>query len=181
MTPRKTILLVGHTTETVRTAKSLGLDVVLFQHPSKFELAQAELADATLLVDYTDWSVTRPLVEAAHTAWGFSAAVSLTEPGLEIAGRINDLFGLGGTGYEVTHRLRDKWVMRQHLAATGARTIGASLLADQDSMARFGLRYGYPFIVKPTDLTASYGVLRVTGPRDLDRVWSQVQQVRADG
>ncbi|MCT9933583.1 ATP-grasp domain-containing protein [Planotetraspora sp. A-T 1434] len=181
MTPEKTVLLIGHKTETVRTAKAFGLDVVLFQHPTKIDPVQAKLADATFFVDYTDWSVVGPLARAAHEIWRFPVALSLTEPGLEIAGRVNDLLGLGGTGYEVSHRLRDKWEMRRHLAASGAVTIGAELVDGRDSLASFGARHGYPFIVKPTDMTAGYGVHRVTGPQDIDEVYAEVLHLRKVG
>src|SRR3954468_19182732 len=116
MRPENTLLLVGHKTEPLRRAKALGLDVILLQHKSKLEPEQAKLADVTFVVDYRDWNVVRPVVEAAHRAWGIGAALSLTEPGLDIAARINDLLGLGGTGYDVSHRLRDKHEMRRHLA-----------------------------------------------------------------
>jgi biotin carboxylase len=181
MSPQKTLLLVGHKTETVRRAKALGLHVVLLQHKSKLDREQLELADVTFLVDYTKWSVVRPLVEAVHRIWGVDAALSLTEPGLDIAGRINDLLGLGGTSFEVSHRLRDKWVMRRHLAAMGQATIGAALVSDRESLAAFGADHGYPFIVKPTDMTAGWGVLPVAGPGDVDRVWGDVQHLRETG
>lgn len=181
MSRQKTLLIVGHKTETVRRAKALGLHVVLLQHRSKLDREQMQLADVTFLIDYTDWSVVRPLVEAVDRIWGVDAALSLTEPGLDIAGRINDLLDLGGTGYEVSHRLRDKWVMRRHLAAMGQATIAAALVSDRASLAVFGARHGYPFIVKPTDMTAGWGVLPVAGPEDVDRVWDEVQHLRETG
>jgi hypothetical protein len=179
--PDKTVLIVGHKTETVRRAKGFGLNVILLQHKTKLEPEQAALADMTCLVDYTDWDTVRPLVKTLYRHWGFRAAISLTEPGLDIAGRINDLFGLGGTSYEVSHRLRDKWAMRRHLAASGARSIGAALVQDRASLGRFGAQHGYPFIVKPTDMTAGFGVLPVQAPVDVDRVWSEVQELRRTG
>ncbi|WP_433241348.1 ATP-grasp domain-containing protein [Streptosporangium sp. CA-135522] len=180
-TPERTLLLIGHQTSTVRKAKALGLAVILLQHRSKFEPEQAELADVLLLADYTDPSVARPLIEAAHRAWGFSAAVSLTEPGLEVAGWANDRFGLGGTGFAASHRLRDKWEMRRHLAGSGAKTIGASLVRDRDSLAAFGAAHGYPFIVKPTDVAGGFGVFRVGGAAEVDDAWDRVQRVRRTG
>jgi hypothetical protein len=181
MNPDRTVLLIGHKTETIRQAKALGLDVILLQHKDKLEPEQSALADVTFVVDYRDWSVVRPLVEAAHRTWGIGAALSLTEPGLDVAGRINDLLGLGGTGYETSHRLRDKWQMRRHLAASGADTIGARLVADRESLAAFGDAYGYPFIVKPTDMTAGWGVLPVASPADVPRTWDEIQRLRHDG
>jgi biotin carboxylase len=181
MESKKTLLIVGHKTETVRVAKSFGLNVILFQHKSSFQPEQAKLADATFVVDYRDWSVVRPLAEAVHAAWGISAALSLTEPGLEVAGRINDLFDLGGTGYGPSHLLRDKLAMRRHLAAAGAPTIAAAPVTDRDGLAAFGAEHGYPFIVKPTDLAGGFGVLRVSRPDEVDRVWKDVQRVRETG
>jgi ATP-grasp domain-containing protein/L-aminoacid ligase-like protein len=181
MRPDNTLLLVGHKTEPVRRAKALGLDVILFQHKDKLEPEQARLADVTFVVDYRNWGVVRPVVEAAHRTWGIRAALSLTEPGLDIAARINDLFGLGGTGYEVSHRLRDKYQMRRHLAATGADTIGAGLVDDRASLVAFGREYGYPFIVKPTDMTAGWGVLPVATAADTPRVWAEIQRLRREG
>jgi carbamoylphosphate synthase large subunit len=179
--PDRTLLFVGHPTEAVRKAKAVGLDVILIQHPSKFEPEQAELAEATFLVDYMDWSITEPLAELARQRWGFAAAVSLTDPGLEVTGRINDKYGLGGTGYEVSHVLRDKWAMRRRLAEAGAPTIGAALVLDIDSIRAFGVRYGFPFIVKPVDLAGGFGVQRVEGPGDVDRVWAEVERMRRVG
>ncbi|MDH6577347.1 ATP-grasp domain-containing protein [Kitasatospora sp. MAP5-34] len=181
MHPERTLLLIGHLTEPVRIAKQLGLNVILVQHKDKFEPEQARLADVTLIADYTDWSVMEPLARAAHTIWNFSAALSLTEPGLEIAGRVNDLFGLGGTGYLPARLLRDKLAMRRHLAEVGAPTVAADPLRDRASMTAFGRAHGYPFVVKPTDLTAGFAIFQVSGPEDIDAVWERIATVRRDG
>ncbi|WP_018681577.1 ATP-grasp domain-containing protein [Actinokineospora enzanensis] len=182
MNPDRTLLLVGHPTEAVRTAKELGLGVILLQHKSKFEPAQAELADETFLVEYTDWTVSGPLAEFAHRRWGFAAAVSLTDPGLEIAGRVNDRYGLGGTGYDVSHLLLNKAVMREHLRDKGFRaTIGFELVRDERSLLAFGADHGYPFIVKPTDTAGGFGVKRVDGPADAAALWQWIAHTREHG
>ncbi|MFD8599631.1 ATP-grasp domain-containing protein [Kitasatospora sp. NPDC059646] len=181
MRPERTLLLIGHQTEPVRIAKELGLNVVLIQHKEKFQPEQAELADVTLIADFTDWSVLEPLARAAHAIWKFSAALSLTEPGLEPAGRINDLFGLGGTGHEPARLLRDKLAMRRHLAAVGAPTVAAEPLTDRDSLAAFGAAHGYPFVVKPVDLTAGFALFMVAGPEDVDGVWERIGAARRTG
>ncbi|MEU3455876.1 ATP-grasp domain-containing protein [Micromonospora sp. NPDC006766] len=172
-----TLLLVGGIDETVRKAKRLGLHVLLLQHPSKLTAEQEELADVLHVLDFTEWSQIEPVVAELWERPGFAVALSLTEPGLENAGRINDKYGLGGTSYEVAHRIRDKWAMRRHLADVEP-AVAAMPLRDREDLDVFAGRTGYPFIVKPVDGTASLGVFRVDGPEDVDRVWSRVDGLR---
>lgn len=178
MNPDTTLLLVGANDEAVRKAKELGLHVLLLQHPSKLTAEQEELADLTRVVDYTDWAAVEPVARELRQTPGFTVALSLTEPGLENAGRINDLFDLGGTGFDVTRRIRDKWAMRQHLAELDPAAVGAAPLHHREDLDAFGARHGYPFIVKPTDATASIGVFRVEGPEDAERVGAEVERLR---
>jgi ATP-grasp domain/L-amino acid ligase C-terminal domain 2/ATP-grasp N-terminal domain len=181
MKPEQTLLIVGGKSKIVEKAKGLGLDVVLFQAKGQFRPDQQELADAAVLVDYTDWSALGPLARGAHEAWRFPAVLSLTEPGLDPAARVNDMLGLGGTSYDVSHRFTDKWLMRRHLESVGAPTLPAALASGEDSLRAFGREHGYPFIVKPTTLTASLGVFRVEDEAAIDDVWRRVCELRASG
>jgi biotin carboxylase len=178
MDPDRTLLLVGGFDESVIAAKNMGLNLLLLQHPEKVNELQQRLADVFKVVDYTEWDQVEPIVRELYEAPGFTAATSLTEAGVEAAGRINDLFGLGGTGYEVTRRFRDKWAMRRHLAELDPTAVGAAALNQRADLDAFASRYGYPFIVKPTDATASIGVFRVDGRADFDRVWANVEGLR---
>ncbi|GAA3345349.1 ATP-grasp domain-containing protein [Amorphoplanes nipponensis] len=178
MNPDRTVLIVGGLPETVRTAKELGLEVLLLQHPDKVTAEQESLADVLVAVDFTDWAATEPVVRRLHDEHGFAAAVSLTEPGLEPAARVNDHYGLGGTGHEATRRIRDKWAMRRHLARLDPEAVQARLLLHRGDLEAFGDEHGYPFIVKPTDATASIGVFKVDGPADAERIWQQVSALR---
>jgi biotin carboxylase len=176
MTPERSLLLVGATDETVAKAKELGLHVLLLQHPTKVNAEQRRLADHLEVLDYTRWDLVEPVARRLRDTPGFTAAVSITEPGLENAARVNDLFGLGGTGYDVTRRFRDKAVMRAHLA-DAPDAVHARPLRERADLDAFGERHGYPFIVKPTDATASIGVHRLDGPADADRVWAGVRRL----
>ncbi|WP_197042536.1 serine O-acetyltransferase EpsC [Microbispora rosea] len=178
MNPDSTVLIVGATDETVRKAKELGLTVLLLQHPTKVSPEQEELADVLRVLDYTDWAAVEPVARELWREPGFRVALSITEPGLENAGRVNDLFGLGGTGYEVTRLFRDKLAMRRHLAGLDPSTVAAAPLLRREDLDAFGAAHGYPFIVKPTDATASIGVFRIGGPQDAERVWATVEGLR---
>ncbi|MFD3728481.1 ATP-grasp domain-containing protein [Streptomyces sp. NPDC058671] len=178
MSNAKTVLLIGGVDAHVERFTALGVKIVLIQHPDKVTEYQTRAADVLLVVDYTDWDVVRPFAEAAHAVYGVDAVVSLTEPGLNPASRLGDLFGLtDGRRYEVSRRMRDKWLMRRHLAEHGLPVPHAALVEDRASLDAFGERAGFPFILKPVSTTAGFGLLRAEGPEDLDRVWARVREL----
>lgn len=173
-----TLLLVGATDVMVGKAKALGLRVLVMQHPERIAEAPCAGADLVRIVDYTDLAAVERAARELHDSPGFTAAVSLTEPGLDGAGLVNDLFGLGGTGLEVVRRMRDKLAMRRRLAGSGLAIVAAAPLAARADFDAFAARHGYPFIVKPVDGTASYGVIRVDGPGAADGVLERVAAMR---
>lgn len=173
----RTLLLVGANDETVRKATDLGLRVLVLQHPSKVTAEQRALADEVHVLDYTEWSEVEPVARRLWQAPGFAVALSLTEPGLENAGRVNDEFGLGGAGFEVARAFRDKRRMRQILAGHEGLAVPAAPLTRQEDLDEFGARHGYPFIVKPVDATASLGVFPVASPADHEDVWARVRKL----
>ncbi|MEU9980966.1 ATP-grasp domain-containing protein [Streptomyces sp. NPDC050856] len=183
MTSAKRLLLMGGSTTHLRKARASGADIVWFRFPDETD-PEDERGVEVVRADYADWEVLRPLVLEAHGRRPFDAAVSLTEPGLDPVARVNDLLRLGGTGYEVTHRFTDKSRMRAHLARTapaGVRAVAAALVAGRDSLTRFGADHGYPFIVKPTCGTASFGVLKVDSEQETEAAWREVGRLRDSG
>jgi hypothetical protein len=177
------LLLIGGNPRHFHAAQAVGLDVVYCQFPDEYRAEYGPLVTGALLADYTDWATFAPLVAAAHQAWDFSAVVSLTEPGLDPAGRVADLLGLPGTSYAVSHRFTNKKLMRRRLAEVASPdvpVIGSATVTDRASMTGFGAAHGYPFIVKPAEGTASFGVYRVDDESAVDGVLAAVRQRRAD-
>ncbi|WKU06936.1 ATP-grasp domain-containing protein [Micromonospora sp. HUAS LYJ1] len=174
----RTLLLVGGVDDTAVAAKELGLRVLLLQHPTKITERQRQVADVVEVLDYTDWTLTAPVVTRLHQRWRIDQVVSLTEPGLDIAARARDLLGLDGTTYPVSRLFRDKLAMRRHLVRRDAEAVAAVPLRDFDDLRAFGVRHGYPFVVKPTAATASIGVFRVDDPSGHEAVWEQVCRLR---
>jgi prephenate dehydrogenase/biotin carboxylase len=175
------ILIVGGRPDVVHRARELGVRVVLVLRPDESDPALSQLAERTLLVNYPCWEELRPAVLTAYEEVGFRAAVSTTEPGLEPAGRINDLLGLDGISSGVSRMLRDKLAMRQHLASLNgdhAGAVAAALVNGRDGLTRFGQTYGFPFIVKPADAAASLGVMLVEDEAGVDDVWEGISALR---
>ncbi|MFB7469024.1 ATP-grasp domain-containing protein [Streptomyces sp. NPDC056224] len=174
----RTVLLIGGVDVHLERFKALGVRVVLVQHPDKVTAFQTRTADVTLIVDYTDWDTVLPFAEAARTVYGVDAVVSLTEPGLNPAARLADLFGLSdGRRYEVSRRMRDKWLMRRHLIAQGLPAPHCARVEGRESLDAFGELAGFPFIVKPVSTTAGFGLIRAESSEDLDRVWARVKEL----
>ncbi|MER7933880.1 MULTISPECIES: ATP-grasp domain-containing protein [unclassified Streptomyces] len=173
----RTVLLIGGRLETVRKARGLGLDVVNVQRPDEYRPEYAELVRAALLADYTDWSVLRPLVTAAHQVFGFSGVATITEPGVEPVGLICDALGLRGNTHLCARLMRDKAEMRAHLAG-GPGAVAAAVAEDRAALERFGARYGHPFIVKPVDAAASFGVRLVETPEAAEDAWQAITALR---
>jgi biotin carboxylase len=178
------LLVIGGRIQTQRKTAELGIRFVLLQHKDHFVPESAELAEAVLIADYTDWDTVRPLVEAAHKVYGFTRVMSITEPGMVPAGRISDLLGLGNTSEHVAELLRDKLAMRHHLAAHGSPEVAAASVAaaeviGPEDLRSFGEAHGYPFILKPADATASLGIERIDGPEQAEAAWAEVEALRA--
>ncbi|WP_078915041.1 MULTISPECIES: ATP-grasp domain-containing protein [unclassified Streptomyces] len=173
------VLIIGGRIENVRKAVEQGLGVVYLQQPGQFTPEHAKLVDAAFLVDFADWSVVEPIVTAAHKVYGFTRVATTGEAGVEIAGRINDLLGLGGVSHEVARLLRDKLSMREHLSRVGASTVPAVEVTDRAALEEFGAAHGYPFIVKPVDGIASLGIQLVRGPQEVGAAWDRIVELRA--
>ncbi|MFG2605984.1 ATP-grasp domain-containing protein [Streptomyces sp. NPDC048514] len=182
MTPAKRLLLVGGSATHLSKARASGADIVWIRMPDEVGPADAERGVEVVRADYADEETLGRLASKAHAERPFDAAVSLTEPGLDPAARVNDLLGLTGTGYEVAHRFTDKYLMRRHLeetAAPGVRIVASALVEDHESLRRFGAAHGYPFIVKPTCGTASFGVLKVDGEDRTEAAWQEIGRLRS--
>ncbi|MEV6314524.1 ATP-grasp domain-containing protein [Streptomyces sp. NPDC051776] len=173
----RTLLIIGGRVETVCKARELGLRVVNVQRPEEYRPEHAELVEAALLADYTDWSVLRPLVTAAHEVFGFSGVATITEPGVEPVGLISDALGLPGNSHRCARLMRDKEAMRLHLSWR-ADAVAAGAVTDGAALSDFGARHGYPFIVKPVDAAASFGVRKVEGPEAVEDVWRAITDLR---
>lgn len=172
------LLIIGGRPQALCKAKKLGLRVVWVQQKKPLSAGQADPADAVIMMNYRDWDSALPMIRAAHQTFGFTRVVSLVDQAMELVGQVNDEFGLPGTSRAVAHRFGDKLAMREWLRSTGFEDVAAEPIADAAGLRRFGARHGYPFVLKPTDTTASRGVIRIETPEGVERVWRDATALR---
>ncbi|MBA0051707.1 ATP-grasp domain-containing protein [Streptomyces sp. AJS327] len=171
------ILIVGGRPETLLKARRLGLRTLSLQHMDRLLPAHAEAADALFLVEYGDWEQTRPLIESAHRAYGFSRVVSLAEQCMVTVGRINDLLGLPGTSEEVALLFKDKLAMRRRMAERGVPTVAAETVEDATGIRKFGAEHGYPVVLKPIGSTGSRGVEIIESEEAVEAAWTRTWEL----
>jgi biotin carboxylase len=88
---------------------------------------------------------------------------------------VADRFGLPTSPPEAVLRCRDKWLTRQALAAAGVPQAASVAVASPDEAVAAADRIGYPVVLKPRNLAASFGVSRAD---DEDGLLAAYQRAR---
>jgi len=175
-----TRLLLLLPTRTYRTedfidaARTLGVDLVCAsERPSTLE----DLSPDTLLtLDFADpaaaaaravaWSAERPL----------AAVVGVDDVTAAAAAAIAERLGLRSSAPAAVGATRDKYQMRQCLAAAGERVPRFRRIALDEAPLRASRGVEYPCVLKPLALSASRGVIRVN---NADQFMAAFERIRA--
>ena len=146
------------TQDFVEAATSLGVDLVCAsEKPSTFE---SSVPDHLLTVDFTD------PVAAAETAARFAerrpldAVVGVDDLTAVAAAAIAERLGLRANVVAAVSAARDKYQMRQCLAAAGVRVPRYRRIALKDDPFLAARGVAFPCVLKPLALSASRGVIR---------------------
>jgi biotin carboxylase len=159
--PRLLLLLPTSTYRTedfVDAATTLGVDLVCAsEEPSTFERA---VPDHLLTVDFTNPAA------AAETAARFAArrpldaVVGVDDLTAVAAAAIAERLGLRANVVAAVSAARDKYQMRQCLAAAGVRVPRYRRIALRDDPFLAARGVAFPCVLKPLALSASRGVIR---------------------
>ncbi|MBN1204307.1 MAG: ATP-grasp domain-containing protein [Myxococcaceae bacterium] len=124
------------------------------------------------------------MIEAARALRGelaFDGVICWDEIRIVSAAQLADALGLPSGPPEAIASCRDKHRTRTALAAAGvaqAQSIAVSTAAAAEAAAQ---TIGYPVIVKPRALGASFGVSLVHGPSELAAAYAHARDAREDG
>jgi biotin carboxylase len=178
--PRRVMLLTTptsyRTAAFLHAAQRLGIETLVIEDtPSPLR----ELLPLRFTADFRDTAgATEQIAEIARQ-YGVRAVIPVDDSGTVLAALIAQRLGLSSNDPDAALAARDKWIMRQRLAAAGVpapRAQAFPALADMASLAR---SMSYPCVVKPTRLSGSRGVIRADDPLSFVRAVDRIRSILA--
>lgn len=159
--PRLLLLLPTSTYRTedfVDAATTLGVDLVCAsERPSTFE---SRVPDHLLTVDFADPAAAAETVARFARRRPLDAVVGVDDLTAVAAAAIAERLGLHANVVAAVSAARDKFQMRQCLAAAGVRVPRFRRIALKDDPFLAARGVGFPCVLKPLSLSASRGVIR---------------------
>jgi biotin carboxylase len=162
---KRVILLMGSLTYRanafVEAAERLGLEVVKGLDMPK---PLARYWRPPLALDFRDPDRAGQDLVAYARAHPVHAILSVDDAATVIAARACQELGLAHNAPDASYAARDKHVMRQRLSAAGVPCPRFRLYHTDDDPTPIAPLQTYPCVVKPTQLSASQGVIRANDP-----------------
>jgi biotin carboxylase len=118
-------------------------------------------------------------MEAAARELGMpvSGVVCFDEARIEAAAELATALGVPTSPVEAVTRCRDKWQTRRALAAAGVPQAASVAVASLTQARQAASAIGYPVVVKPRALAASFGVIRCDSADHLDDSYRHAHDV----
>lgn len=124
---------------------------------------------------------TEAMVAAArelHARDPIAGVFTWDESRLPQTARIAAALGLPGGDVRAVARCRDKHLTRQALAEAGVPQPGSVMVGSVAEALATAESFGYPVIIKPSDLAVSEGVVKVRNPAELEVHFAQTAGIR---
>jgi biotin carboxylase len=99
---------------------------------------------------------------------GVAGVVCYDEARVEAAAELAEALGLPTSPPEAITNCRDKLLTRQALAGAGVPQAASVAVRSLDEAREVAARIGYPVVLKPRRLAASFGVMRADSPEQLE-------------
>lgn len=154
---RPYVVLLGPHLALCERAVRAGLGVIVVDTADRLDRDVLGLATEVLITDYTDVVRLSELLSVYARRLDIRGVLSLTEPGLLPAAKLNALLGYPDNPVEAVRRVVDKQLMRAHLEGTRF-DVPAALVSGTAELRRFVAAHGLPVVVKPPDGSGSAGV-----------------------
>jgi biotin carboxylase len=178
--PRLLLLLPTSTYRTedfVDAATKLGVDLVCAsEKPSTFE---SHVPDHLLTVDFADPASAAETVARFAQRRPLDAVVGVDDLTAVAAAAIAERLGLHANVVAAVTAARDKFQMRQCLAAAGVRVPRFRRIALKDDPFLAARGVAFPCVLKPLALSASRGVIRADNPDQFMAAFRRIEALLA--
>ncbi len=136
--------------------------------------------DTTLTLNFRDIDSIRKQVLEFAAKKPFAAVLGVDDTSAYIAAVAADALGIIHNPLSAVAAARNKFLMRQKIAAAGLPTPNFRLFSLKKKAARLADKVSYPCVLKPTFLSASRGVIRVNTPGEFVAAFEDIRRLLSD-
>ncbi|MEE8251395.1 MAG: ATP-grasp domain-containing protein, partial [Gemmatimonadales bacterium] len=177
--PRLLLLLPTSTYRTeafVEAARSVGAELtVASELPSTFEREQPE---NLLTLDFKNHERAVAQAEEFHRKIPITAVLGVDDDTTVLAAVISQRLGLKHISVEAARAARDKRIQRGVLRKSGVKIPDFEVHHIRDSVD--ATQVGYPAVIKPVNLSASRGVIRINDAAEFESARNTVAEIIRD-
>ncbi len=163
--PRLLLLLPTTTyraADFVAAARRAGAEVVIgSDRPLPLEVPGG---DHSVVLPFHRPDLAVDAIVALHRRTPLDAVLAVDDQAVEVASAASQAIGLVTSPPAAVARTRDKAAQRRRLVEAGLDQPAFRVVTRPDEAARAAAVLGFPCVIKPTDRSASQGVLRVDDP-----------------
>lgn len=173
----KTLLVLNSGTERQKhvfeTAKKLGLKVVILNDRLNWS---AKYAEDFLVVDNYNHAKVLSVLRSYLEKHKIDGVVTFEEEDVELLAKICAEFNFIGNSLKTASLVRNKFLMRQQLAAYQVPQPDFSFVSNQSEMLQATKKIGYPGIIKPVGGTSSFFVVKINDEDEAKEVFEYVRK-----
>ena len=170
----------GHFTRALHALPGVRVIGIGDQHPSAMDPDVRDALDEYHVVSNL-WNEASTVAEAQRFVQSIGHAPDrvecLWEPGVVLAARMREAFGVPGLSVDEAHAFRDKELMKSRLDAAGIRTPHHYRANTTEEVRTAAEKIGYPLIVKPIDGAGSADTYVVRSDEELEAALGAVKHV----
>ncbi len=170
------VILLGANENCIAAAQKEGLKVLLVQKKTDFAPKAVELADESLIADYTRSEIILPILKPIVSFRSVSGIWSFTEYGLMPAAIYADSLGVAGQSIEAVQLTRNKNAMRKRLEQMDISSVKYAFCDNLDEARKACHRIGYPAILKAVDGVHKLGLQLINSESELVKHFPNIQE-----
>jgi biotin carboxylase len=163
-------------TDFLKAAESLGIQLVVASElPPPFDMGNRYLQ-----INCADPVAAAEKIASFAEQVPVDGVVAADDQGVMVAAHASSFLGLTGNPPEGAAATRDKLLMRNRLASAEIDQPAYAGLGPGNSPSEVTAKVGFPLVIKPTDRSASQGVIRVDRPEDVEPAVARIRNIVGD-